>query len=54
MTGEQSAGIFNAGAAFVGGFEEVAHLSGNVAKDGHNEEMNEWNENPEAESVGNN
>ncbi len=52
MTGEQSAGVFYAGAALVGGFEEVAHLAGDVADDGHDQKMRERDANPEAESVG--
>ena len=51
MSGEKTAGIFYAGATLVGSFEEVAHLAGDVAKDGHDEEMRESDGNPEAEGV---
>jgi len=52
VAGEEAPGIFYAGAAFVGGFEEVAHLSGDVAEGGHSEEMGERNFDQEAEGVG--
>jgi len=49
---EEAAGIFYAGGAFVGGFEEVAHLSSDVAESGHGEEMWERHFDPIAEGVG--
>ena len=52
MTGEKPAGVFDAGGTLVGGFEEVAHLSGDVAKRGHGKEMRERNGEPVVESVG--
>jgi len=53
VTGEQAAGIFDACGAFAGGLEEVAHLSGDVAEDGHGEEVGDWDRKPEMEGVGN-
>ena len=37
MAGEEAAGIFDAGGTFAGRFEEVTHLSGDVAENGHGE-----------------
>lgn len=52
MTGEKTAGVFYSGAAFVGGFQEVTELAGDVANGGHDEEMREGDANPEAKGVG--
>ena len=52
MTGEKTAGVFYACAAFVGGFQEVTELAGDVADGGHDKEMRERDANPEAEGVG--
>ena len=38
MAGEEATGILHASGAFAGGFEEVAHLSGDVAEHGHYEQ----------------
>ena len=53
MAGEQRAGILNSGGALVGGFEEVAHLSGDVAESRHGEEMRERDCQPILKSIGN-
>ena len=52
MAGKEAAGILYAGAAFASGFEEVAHLSGDVAERGHGEEMRKRDGEPEVESIG--
>lgn len=52
MAGEEATGILDAGGAFAGGFEEVAHLSGDVADDGHGEEMRKRDGEPEMEGQG--
>jgi hypothetical protein len=52
VSGEETAGIFDAGAALIGGFKEVAHLTGDVAEDGHEEEMGERDGEPEMQGVG--
>ena len=52
MAGEEAAGVLYTGGAFVGGFEEVAHLSGEVAEGGHGEKMGQRDFDPEAESIG--
>ena len=52
MAGEETAGIFYAGGAFAGGFEKVAHLSGDVAERGHGEQVRQWDGKPPVETVG--
>ena len=39
MTREETAGVFDAGRTLARGFEQVTHLSRNVADKGHGEEM---------------
>ena len=53
VAGEEAAGIFDAGGALTGGFEEVAHLSCDVAENGHDEEMREWDVEPPVECISN-
>src|SRR5260370_30875054 len=48
---EKAAGVLHASAAFVGGFEEIAHLARDVADGGHNQEMRDRDANPETERV---
>jgi hypothetical protein len=52
VSGEEAARIFDASGTFVGGFEEVTHLTGDVAEDGHDKEMGERDGEPEMEGVG--
>ena len=52
VAGEEAAGIFYASGTLAGGFEEVAHLTGDVAENGHEEEMRKRNGEPEMETVG--
>jgi len=52
VAGEEAAGIFYAGGTFAGGFEKVAHLTGDIAEGGHDKEMRERDGEPEVEAVG--
>lgn len=52
MAGEEAARIFYASGTFAGGFEEVAHLTGDVAEGGHEKKVVERDFDPEGEGVG--
>ena len=49
---QEAARILDASRALAGGFEEIAHLPGNVAEDRHRQEMRKRNRETKVEGVG--